>query len=124
MSRHPRSLNVVSLTLYLILAVGVYLSYKYLPIVWKKHELEIIVKEHTYGLKGRGNPTSYVQESLIQTAHRQLEIELEPKDIQVSRLAGSVRIGVIWRPVVKFPLNKEFTHQFKIVKETILFSEQ
>ncbi len=119
MAKGPSRWNVVSVTLYLIVISSVYLSYKYIPIVWKKSQLENMVKEYSYGVNR--NPEEYVRNALIERAENELEIKLELEDIFIEKFPDRVRMKVIWRPVVVFLLGQSIAHEFEIKQSTVFY---
>src|SRR5262249_31433344 len=115
----PRRFNVVNVFVYLVIASGIYLSVQYLPLYWKEMKLEDLVKEESYGAKSKADET--VRNAIIQTAQRQLQIQLEPEDISIERLPDRVRIHVIWKVTVEHPFQKTTSHRFDVQRETVFY---
>jgi hypothetical protein len=115
----PRRLNVVSVFLYLLLALAVYGAVQYTPYLWKKMKLENLVKDESYAAARK--PPRNVAEGIIERAGRELSITLDPEDVQVDRLPDRVRIHVTWRFAVDHPFQKITHHQFQVNQETVFY---
>ena len=115
----PWKLNIVSLTLYLVLAVAVYGSYKYVPVFMKRNDLESLVKEESFAAKRK---TADELRFAIQTSAKQsLGVELNSDDIIVELEKDRALIDVFWRVDVAFPFDHVVHHKFKIHRETIFY---
>jgi hypothetical protein len=116
----PGRFNVVNIFIYLLIAGGIYFSFQYTPIFWKKMELESIVKDESYGAARRAPEAT--RQAIIDRALRELSITLDPDDVVVNRVADRVQITVIWRVTVEHPLiNKSTTHALKTRQETTFY---
>jgi hypothetical protein len=108
-----------NLFLTLLVAVGGYLSYKYLPLAWTKMQLESIVKEESYAAKRR--PAEDTRKAIISSAERQLKIQLKDEDIQVVSDADRIQIEVTWKPTVEFLFDQSYAYGFHVKTETVFY---
>ncbi len=115
----PRRITFTGLILFLLLAGGLYLSYKYIPIMWTKIRLENLVKEESYLAKRR--PAEETVQMIVASADRQLGIQLKNEDVQVDVEADRVRIDVTWRPVISLLFGASFSYAFHAKAETVFY---
>jgi hypothetical protein len=106
------AVNVVSLFLGLALLAGIYLSWKYIPIVSTKSDLSNLVREATF--TAARVTDEQIRRNLIEGAKLDLNVDLQSEDVEITRYSDRVRIRVTWRPVVRFPLGKSVQHAFEI----------
>lgn len=104
--------NPVSVFMALLIVAGLYLSYKYVPIVWTHNELSTLVREACFSA-GRSSDGE-VRSSLVEATRLDLELDIKGKDIEVARYTNRVRVDLIWRPVITFPFGKSIQHKFTI----------
>ena len=115
-----KNFNLVGLVTYLLLGTGIYLSFFYAPLVWKRAQLQDVMKEVAYAYKKKN--VEEIKDLLIEEAKAKAEVVLDAEDIQVDLLPDRIRIDVIWRPVVVFtPTEKRFQHIFQLEQEKLHF---
>ncbi len=100
----------------LILGSLAYLSFKIIPIIWNYNELEKIVKEHSFKVRARN--VRQAEESLINTVHEELDILLDPEEVEVELFRDRAQARAVWRPVLEFPFGHTYELVFDVVKET------
>jgi hypothetical protein len=119
MGRGPSSINFVSIFLAVALTTGVYLSYKFIPLIWQKSELEKVVKEVSFG--ANHNTDEQVKQSILERARGDLRIEIQENDVEVTRFNDRVRVRVVWRPLVRLVWAKTFQPKFEVVESTTFY---
>jgi hypothetical protein len=107
--KKPRRINIVSVTLVLLLLVGGYAAYQYLPLYFMRHEAHRILQETASTVAGRAGyyeQDTAAREDLRRTMQRNLKsigivdpametwIEFEGKE---------VRFGVVYSAWVEWP---------------------
>lgn len=115
--RKPRRINVVSVTLALLLAVGAYALYQWLPLYMRRHEAYRVLQETGSKLAGRASfyeEDTNAREELRKTMQRQLVgvgiddplletwIEIEGKE---------VRLGVVYSAFIEWPFDVVPRHE-------------
>lgn len=102
-----------------VLAAGVYLSYLFAPLVWKKQELKNLAKEHAYQVARIGEDAA--RASIVSVAQRDLGIVLQPADIAIVRSEGSSLVRIHWRPVVRFVFGYQRAFPMPVSEKVIVF---
>ncbi len=115
-SNGPKEINLVSVALFLLIAIGLYTLVVAYPFFSKKLELESLVKEISYSVK-KTTPEQ-AQKVIIDASMRELGIQLKPEDVLVEKFEGYVRIIVIYKPTMVFFNHYPYTHRFKIKQNT------
>lgn len=115
--KKPRRINVVSVTLALLLAVGAYALYQWLPLYMRRHEAYRVLQETGSKLAGRASfyeEDTNAREELRKTMQRQLVgvgiddplletwIEIEGKE---------VRLGVVYSAFIEWPFDVVPRHE-------------
>jgi hypothetical protein len=119
MGKGPSSFNLVSITLALVFGSGLYLSYKYVPIVWNKAKLQDIVKEVSFGAPRSSD--EQVRKALIDVAKGDHGIILQDNDIEIVRYTDRIRIRVVWRPVIQFLWGRSVQHAIEVTESTTFY---
>jgi hypothetical protein len=112
MGKRDGKANPVSIFLALVLAAAVYLSWKYIPVMYTKNELSNIVREATF----TANRTSddQIRKTLIEAARLDFGVDLKGEDIEVIHYSDRVRIRLIWRPTIALGFGKSIQHVIEI----------
>lgn len=107
--KKPRRINAVTITLAILLAVGAYAAYQYLPLYFMRHEAHRVLQETGSKVAGRAGfyeQDSTARDGLRKTMHNNLKslgitdpnmetwIEFEGKE---------VRLGVVYSAWVEWP---------------------
>ncbi|HLG19027.1 MAG TPA: hypothetical protein VI895_04320 [Bdellovibrionota bacterium] len=115
----PRRFNLVNIFIYLLIGAGFYLSFQYVPVFWKKQQLQELIKEESYAAK-RKTPEQTI-ESIVNSAQRQLAVALDPEDLKVEKFSDRVRISVLWRVTIEHPFDIVVAHNFRLREETVFY---
>ncbi|MFH1262597.1 MAG: hypothetical protein V1495_04015 [Pseudomonadota bacterium] len=119
MGKGPNSFNFVGFFLVVLSIAGFYLCYKYVPVVWNKQKLEDAVKEISYS--AARSEDDQLRKTLIETAHNDMEIDLQEGDIEITRFSERIRIRVTWRPTVRFLGVWSLQHAWNVVVTTTFY---
>lgn len=119
MRKASGGINFVAVFLAVGLALAVYLSIKYIPVVWKKSELQRAVKEASFS--ANRSTDDQVRRLIVDTVKRDLAIDLRDEDVEITRFEDRIRIRVIWRPTVKFLGGKTVQHAFVVSESTAFY---
>ncbi|MFH1018731.1 MAG: hypothetical protein V1798_11215 [Pseudomonadota bacterium] len=114
----PRRITFTGLVLFLLLASALYASYKYVPLMWKKMQLESVVKEESYA---RRKTPEEVAKAIVTAAQTQLGIELKEEDVEVQQEPGRTRINVTWRPAIPLLFGQSISYAFHVKVETVSY---
>jgi len=112
--------NIVSIPIYLLIILAVYLLWKYAPLYWQREGLIDIAQHAMLAKHKRG--LDAVATAIIEDARYELNLKLNWNEVDVFR-RGAMTIGVeIWyEVVVKHPFMKPSVHVFHVkVKRKVL----
>lgn len=104
---------------YVIVILGLYGSYKYAPLFYKKSQLESVVREECYGSKRKS--AERIANDVVAAAKRQLNIDLKAEDIDVTLMQDRIRIRANWRVRVEHPFDQFTDHIFTAEEEVTFY---
>ncbi len=107
--KKPRRINAVSITLVLLLAVGVYAAIQYLPLYMLRQEAYRVLEETGSTLAGR--PTMYIDDreavdslrAEMQTKIRNVGVDDPKTETWIEFEGKTVRLGVLYSSWVEWP---------------------
>jgi hypothetical protein len=96
----------------IILLVGGYGLFLYVPLVYKSQQLEDLAKEYTY--KTNSASVEMIKEAIIADASDKVGAKLLPDDVIVSRENDRAKIKIIWRPIIRLPFGYTIPRVFTV----------
>ncbi|MCC7460354.1 MAG: hypothetical protein IT286_03530 [Proteobacteria bacterium] len=96
----------------LLVVSGVYAGVVYFPYIYKRQELEALVKDYTFRT-GRATPDR-IRDAVVEDAKKKLDITLHPDDVFVTLDDERSSVKAIWRPVIKIVGGYEFNRVFVV----------
>lgn len=96
----------------LCLAILLYGSYLYVPLIYKQQELQGLVKDYTF--RSAGASPVMIRQAVIEDAKRKLGITLNEDDVIVNKDEDRTRIDVIWRAVIQLPFNYKIQRNMRV----------
>jgi hypothetical protein len=114
----PRRFNIVSLFIFLFFGFLFYASYQLIPVLWKKAQLEDMIKEESYGAKRRGAES--VKKAIVTSAQARFHVDIPEESVEVERLEDRARVWVTWNVTFMF-FTKPIPFTFPIYKETVFY---
>jgi hypothetical protein len=102
----------------LLIFICCYLTYVYVPIIWKKNSLSNLVREECYG--GKTKSEDGVREAIKLSAASRLGIDLAIEDIDVKRLPDRIQAKVTWRPTADLIIERP-QHKITVDEEVVFY---
>jgi len=105
----PRRLNVVSVPLFALLALGIYFAYQYVPLFFLKHEAYRVLEETGstfHGYKGLYRSDARARELLRRKMESQLRaVGIDDPDLEtwIDVEPGEGRVGALYSKWVHWP---------------------
>src|SRR5262245_20233054 len=116
--KRARGFSISNFLTLVFIFVCCYLTYIYVPIIWKRNSLSNLVREECYG--GKIKSEDGVMEAIKLSAASRLGIELSIEDIDVKRLPDRVPAKVTWRPTADLIFERP-KHKITVDEEVVFY---
>jgi hypothetical protein len=113
--KRSSGLSIIDTLFTIVIICLVYLSWEYVPLVYKSKELESIAKDYTF--KSAAAREDIIRQAVVEDARRKIGVELNMDDVVVTKDGGRTKIQINWHTAIDLPFDYQIPRTFIVEYE-------